>query len=275
MVARATKPVRHAGESPTWRYSVLALVLAGSFALALALDPIRQDVGYHAFADARAVVGIANFFDVVSNLPFLLVALAGLRSCARLEPGPIRNAWTVMFVGVGLVSFGSAHYHLEPTNGTLVWDRAPMTVAFMGALVALLGEHAGTRLARLLLAPALAAGLASVAYWHWTGDLRPYLWVQLAPLLAIPAVVLLFEARYTHRRYLLWAASLYAVSKLLEHFDAAIFDGTGGLVSGHTLKHLLAAAGGYVLALMLERRGPVEGKPATPSAADGVGPCAS
>src|SRR3990172_102797 len=34
---------------------------------------------YHNFADQRALWGVSNFWNVVSNLPFLLVALWGLR----------------------------------------------------------------------------------------------------------------------------------------------------------------------------------------------------
>jgi hypothetical protein len=249
--------MRGHGNAWGWRHSALAVVLLGPLALVLGLPPIRQDLGYHAFADTRAFVGIPNFFDVVSNLPFLLVALAGMRSCAGLRPGGVRDAWTTAFIGVGLISAGSMYYHLAPSNGTLVWDRAPMTLAFMGIFVALLVEHTSARRARPFLVAMVITGLASVAYWHWTDDLRLYVWVQLAPLLTVAAVILLFPPPYTHRRYLLAAGALYVVAKLVEHNDAALFHASGGLVSGHTLKHLLAAAGCYVLALMLRRRAPI------------------
>jgi hypothetical protein len=55
----------------------LAAVAAGVLFL---LPPIPQDLRYHEFADHRTVWGIPNFWNVVSNLPFLLVALWGLRA---------------------------------------------------------------------------------------------------------------------------------------------------------------------------------------------------
>jgi len=43
-----------------------------------ALPRIPQDPGYHNFADTRPWLGIPNFLDVASNLPFLVVGLLGL-----------------------------------------------------------------------------------------------------------------------------------------------------------------------------------------------------
>jgi hypothetical protein len=120
-----------------------------------------------------------------------------------------------------------------------------------------LAEHVGERFERTLLAPALIAGVASVLWWRWTGDLRFYLWIQYAPLLCIPLVLVLFPARYTHRRYLAYGLGLYVLAKLAEHADRDIFELTGHLISGHTLKHLLAAGAIFCVLLMLRRRSPV------------------
>ena len=247
-------PAPAAATTRRWRHLALLLVVAGSLLWMLGLAPIAQDVGYHAFADTRTVLGVRNGLDVLSNLPFLVAGALGLAHCLRHDPGPARSAWLVLFGGVALVSAGSVVYHLDPGNGTLVLDRLPMTVGFMGLFVALLGEHLGAKLVPVLLAPAVALGLGTVLYWHWTDDLRPYLWVQLVPLLTIPAVMVLFAGRYTHRWLLLVALACYVLAKLTEAFDAAIFARTTGLVSGHTLKHLLAAAACYTLVEMLRRR---------------------
>jgi hypothetical protein len=64
-----------------------------------------------------------------------------------------------------------------------------MTVGFMGLFAAVLAGPLGAATAQGTLGPAVAAGLASVAWWHWTGDLRPYVWVQFTPLLIIAAVI--------------------------------------------------------------------------------------
>ncbi|CAB5093211.1 Expressed protein precursor [Olavius algarvensis associated proteobacterium Delta 3] len=240
--------------TPIWRYAALVVLIVGSLLWILSLDPIAQNTAYHSFADTRELFGIPNFFDVITNLPFLIVGLVGVWFCLRAQVGAIRRAWIVLFFGVGLVSVGSAYYHWNPNNGTLVWDRLPMTIGFMGLFVALLGEYLGNRIAVLLLFPAVALGLATVVYWHFTDDLRPYLWVQLAPLLTIPAVMILFRSGYSHQWLLIVALGWYVLAKVTEAYDVAIFLNTQELLSGHSIKHLLAAAGSYSILVMLQRR---------------------
>ena len=137
-----------------------------------------------------------------------------------------------------------------------------MTVGFMGLLVALLAEHMGAGVQRWGLVPAVAIGAATVVYWHLTDDLRPYVWVQFGPLLAIPTVLLIYPARYTHRSLLWVGLACYALAKVAEHLDASIFAMTGGTLSGHTLKHLLAALAPACLHLMLMRRAARPSRPA-------------
>lgn len=244
--------------SPGWRYATLGFLMIGSLAAVMSLDPIPQDLAYHDFADQRTMLGIPNALDVLSNLPFLLVGYLGLRHCLRADLGAGRAAWLVLFAGVALVSVGSAYYHWAPDNGTLVWDRLPMTVGFMGLFAALLGEYVHESVARRGLLPLVLVGAASVFYWHWTDDLRPYAWVQFFPLLTIPAVMLLFRARHTHGWLLLVALAWYLGAKVTEHFDDEIFALAGGIVGGHAIKHVLAALGGYSLLVMLQRRQPVD-----------------
>lgn len=160
------------------------------------------------------------------------------------------------FIGVALVSLGSGYYHLAPDNGTLVWDRLPMSIGFMALSVAVLANYVNPRLEKILLAPATILGLGSVIYWHYTDDLRLYVLVQFLPLLMIPPVMLLFGATHKDRGYLLSALALYMVSKLAEHYDRAAFEGTGEIVSGHSLKHLLAALALFAVYWMLRRRAP-------------------
>jgi hypothetical protein len=236
------------------RHAVLVGLALIPLAVLLFLGPIPQDAAYHVFADTRRLFGIPNFFDVASNVSFFLVGAAGFGFCLRRECGPVRSAWLVLFLGVGLVSFGSAYYHWSPNDAALVWDRLPMTVGFMGLLAALLGEHVGARTGVALLGPLMVLGIGSVLYWYAFDDLRLYLWVQFAPLLLLPCIVALFRGRYTHRGYLFAALGWYALAKVAEGYDAAVFRATGGVLSGHTVKHLLAAAGCYSLLLMLRRR---------------------
>jgi hypothetical protein len=239
-----------------WRYAVLVVFTLGAFVWVLGLPPIPQDPGYHAFADTRSFFGIPNCLDVVSNVAFLCVGILGLRYCLQHAPGAARPAWLVFFTGVAMVSVGSAWYHWNPTNASLVWDRLPMTVGFMGLFVALLGEYVAIRLVAVLLIPAVVLGAFTVLYWRWTDDLRLYAWVQFFPLVMLPVVMLLFKSRYPHQWLLAVALALYVLAKVAEMYDTSTFQVSQGLVSGHTIKHLLAAAACYSVLLLLQKRDP-------------------
>ena len=248
-----------------WRVIVLAAFPIVSFCGLFALAPIPQDLEYHKFADTLAVLGIPNFLNVLSNIPFLIVGLVGIRAVSKHITDQTRAAWLTLFVGMTLVSFGSSYYHLAPGNATLVWDRAPMTIGFMGLLVALVGEYVSPRFAKVALLPAVLLGMGSVMYWHLTDDLRFYAWIQLMPLCVVALLLLCFRSPYTHSSLLLVALSLYVLAKVFEHFDTAIYSTLRQFVSGHTLKHFCAAAGCYALASMVDRRRNYSNDPLIPS----------
>lgn len=234
-------------------YTIL-LLIGVAIGGALLLPPIAQDPAYHDLADRRGLLGIPGFLNIATNLAFLVVGVAGILLCAARKGLAARRAWMTCFIGVALISLGSSYYHVAPDNGTLVWDRLPMSIGFMALFIAVLSDYINPRLEKILLAPAIVLGITSVFYWHYTGDLRPYILVQFLPLLVIPAVMLLFRAAREDRHYLLAALALYMLAKLTEHFDRAIFSLTGDIVSGHSLKHLLAALALFVVYLMLRKR---------------------
>src|SRR5262249_5879452 len=151
----------------------------------------------------------------------------------------------------------SSWYHLNPDNDRLVWDRLPMTVAFMGFFAGMIGERIGVRVGAWLLWPLVWLGIARVYQLHIgehrdAGDLRLYGFVQFYPLATIPLMMYLFPARYTRSSYVLVALGWYLLAKVLEAgpVDRGIY-GMGHLVSGHMLKHLAAAMGAYWLFLMV------------------------
>src|SRR5271157_6561232 len=114
-------------------------LMAASIAGLLLLPPIPQDQGYHHFADQRTLLGIPNFWNVVSNVPFIVVGAAGLR---RFHHDPTT---IVLFLGIFLTGFGSSYYHWNPNDGTLFWDRLPMTLCFMAILAAVIEERVNAR----------------------------------------------------------------------------------------------------------------------------------
>jgi hypothetical protein len=240
-----------------WRTWAMALAVLSPLAVLMALEPIPQDPAYHILADARAYCGVPNFLNVASNIPFLIVGAVGLIFCLRRPRQGAGRSWAAFFLGVACVFAGSAYYHSAPDNSTLVWDRLPMTLAFMGLFAGLLAEHMGERFERVLLGPALAVGIASIAWWAHSDDLRLYVWVQFAPLVAIPLALATYPGRYTHRHYLIYGLAFYLLAKVAEFYDREIMVLTAQALSGHSLKHLLAACAPLVVYLMLWRRTPL------------------
>ncbi len=257
--------------SPKRRIWLLVIVSAAAIVGLCFVGPIAQDPGYHHFADNRSLGGISHFWNVASNLPFLLAGIFGLWRAGRLLDPKCRRGYLVLCVGICLVCFGSAYYHLDPSNYALLWDRLPMTVVFMALLALLLGERVIEEHQPVVLWILVAAGICAALYWSWTesqgrGDLRPYAVVQFLPLLLIPLILVLFPATYIRGSLLVWAFVLYLLAKVFEHFDRAIYDATG-LLSGHTVKHVTAALAALcIIAAVCVRGGPAPcGRPAAPA----------
>lgn len=248
-----------------WHGWVLVGVLALAAAGVLLVPPIPQDPAYHRFADGRALLGVPNALNVLSNVPFTVVGILGLaallgsRRVTFVDPVE-RRAYVVFFVGVLFTGLGSGYYHLAPDNDRLVWDRLPMTVAFMALLASVVTERVGVREGTRLLVPFVTIGLVSVLLWHFTeragaGDLRLYALVQFLPLLVVPVLMGLYHSRYTRGADIFGVVLLYGLAKVLEAGDAVLL-GLGHLVSGHTLKHLSAAAATWWVLRMLVKRTP-------------------
>ncbi|MDP1652725.1 MAG: hypothetical protein Q8L56_08375 [Rhodocyclaceae bacterium] len=239
-----------------------ALALAG---LALALPPIAQPLWYHDFADKRACFGLPNCLDTVSNLLFVLAGVIGLifllgeqRHRAFINS---REAWpyALFFFALILLGFASGYYHLAPDNAGLAWDRAAMALAFMAWFAAILCERVSLRAGFVMLPLLLLAGLGSVVYWYWSetqglGDLRFYALMQLAPILLIPLLLWLYPPRYSGGRDILAVIGLYLLALLFDLTDRPVFALTDGLVSGHTLKHVVAALAAFWVVRYLRRR---------------------
>ena len=245
-----------------------AIIVAAGIAVTL-LPRVVQPLDYHDFADQRTFLAVPNFFNVISNLPFLFAGAWGLMLVRRFPESGARPFTTpaerwpylILSAGVALTCFGSAYYHLAPDNTRLVWDRLPMTLGFMSLLSAMLMERVSLRAGLVALGPLLLLGLASVVQWYASemrgaGDLRLYLMVQFYTLFLILLILALFPARYTRGADLVVAMGFYVLAKIMELLDRQIFN-LGHLISGHSLKHLAAALGIYWIFRMLARRRPV------------------
>ena len=237
-----------------WRNIVLFALYAVVTAAIVWRAPIPQPASYHGFADDRTIWGIANFFNVVSNAAFLIPGVVGLRFCLRQPPSGARWSWTTLFLGVSAVAAGSTYYHLAPDDGTLFWDRLPMTVGFTALLVAMLDEYVADRAERYILLPAVALGFASLLYWMRFGDLSVYFWMQAISLGTVVTVLAVHRGRGREHLYLLAAVLAYGAAIICEQADRALWAMLGQELSGHTIKHLLAALGLYQLFRMLRDR---------------------
>jgi len=252
--------------SPRARALVLSLLTAALAGLTWMLPPIPQPPEYHHFADQRACLGLPNCLDTVSNALFFLAGAAGL---SFLAGAPTRQRafihqaealpYALFFLATLLVGLASTYYHLAPDNGRLVWDRAAIALALMAWFAAILGERVSLRASFCLLPPLIVFGLGGVAYWSWSeaagrGDLRPYALMQILPMLLIPLLLRLYPPRYSKGRDILTVIGLYILALLCDRNDHPIFTLTNGAISGHTIKHLLAALAVLWVVRYLRRR---------------------
>lgn len=228
----------------------LALLAIGALALH---GPIVQWAGYHHFADSRAWGALPHAWNVLSNLPF---AAAALWAWPRLREAGA--AWRAFCAAILATALGSSIYHWQPNDLLLLIDRLPIAWACAALLCAFLAERVHARWqSPAVVSIALIGGTAAVAWWGvgnalGAGDLRPYVLVQFMPMLLIPAALLLRLTPLTGTAVPAWAwwtaLALYAAAKGLEVGDAATLEMTLHTVSGHSLKHLLAAlAAGLLL----------------------------
>lgn len=231
------------------KHTSLFLVAAALITGAFLLEPIAQDPAYHLFADTRQFLGIANFWNVASNILFLYAGIRGLHYLSTGDTSGILPslipAYRVFFIGVLLTAFGSGWYHSGPGLDSMVWDRLPMTLVFMSLFAIVLGEHVSESLGRRTLVPLLLVGAGSVIYWSLTegrgiGDLRPYVLVQFLPMMMIPMILLLYASYFDRAEFFWGMVVIYGAAKLIELFDSEIYL-AGELISGHSIKHLVAA----------------------------------
>ncbi len=244
---------------------IIALFLTVVFII-FSMAPLPQDQAYHDFADKRAYFNIKNFYDVSSNVFYLIVGIAGLMTVKKYKNNSAHFTYKrevlpflIAFSAIASIGAGSAYYHLNPTNETLFWDRLPMTVGFMALIFIILRERIHFKGDLPVLLFLLIMGTGSVFYWHMTesagqGDLRFYILIQFFPILLIPLLLLFFKPKYTGASYIVEVLLWYALAKVCEYFDHQMFHLTSEVISGHTLKHLTSAMAIYSLVKYIKYR---------------------
>lgn len=245
----------------TYIYFIFFLILVLLIMVGIWLGAISQPQSYHDFADKRSWLGIPNAWNVLSNIAFLLAGIYGLfilKGRAFFSDKKETYPWFGVAIGLLLTALGSAYYHLNPNDSRLVWDRLPMTLISTSLIAALIGERINIKLGLSLWPILIVYGFFSVLYWYATeqmhqGDLRFYISVQGLSMLILVAMF------FTHSPYnrnfdLVVALFLYALAILCEFSDHWIYFYTGEKISGHTLKHFLAAAAIAWLLRMTSKR---------------------
>jgi hypothetical protein len=225
----------------------LAAVAVALFAmLRLVVGPLPQWPGYHDLADTRSLAGMPRAGDVSTNLAILAAGLWGATLGPRLRAdGDERVAWRWLVGATLATALGSAWYHLEPSNATLVWDRLPMALVMAAVLALVLADRVDARFGREALVPFGLLGIASVAWWAATDaagrdDLTLYAIVRVGTAVGVLALLILRPGRTRGSGWLWAAVALDAAMTLAERHDRAVWDATAGLASGHNLKHLMA-----------------------------------
>src|SRR5262245_12678918 len=224
------------------RLGLLWALLGVAVLVAILAPPIPQDPAYHRFADTRAMWGIPNALNVLSNVVFVRVGALGLWSVwPGRSAGPVHyqsaGEWwpyVVFFGGFALTGIGSAYYHLAPGNETLTWDRLPLAITLMGLFAATIVDRISGKAGLVLLGPLVLIGIASVLWWsagerRGEGDLRLYALVQFFPMLAVPVMALLFPSCYTRGADLVMVVVIYGLAKGFEMLDARLFSIVGVL----------------------------------------------
>ena len=212
--------------------------------------PIAQLEDYHSFADQVMRFGIINCGDVLSNACFALLAVWGLLYlCPKRQQ--LNLGFTLFVIAIFLTAIGSAYYHWMPNDARLVWDRMPIALACAGLLAGVWQDFSPQKNQWPLVIAVSIYSIVGVVYWYYSGDLRLYLGLQILPLVLIP--VWQWHAPKPARLAFASAIVLYVLAKIAELADEQIY-ALLGLISGHTLKHLLSTlAAGVIIHYLVQR----------------------
>ncbi|MBD0295090.1 MAG: ceramidase domain-containing protein [Flavisolibacter sp.] len=243
----------------TTKHFILPFVALLCIIWLLFIGPVPQSQTYHHFADQRGAWGVPNFLNVITNLPFAFVGFWGLYVASRLKENRLKAIVFTLFIGFLLLSVGSGYYHFRPNNDTLVYDRIPIAVIILSFFVFIIYDRVDSKKGFTAFILLNLLGILSVIYWIGSehigrGDLRWYGMAQFFPLIAIPLVMFLYKSAFNPWKEILLIYLFFGLAKFTETFDKEIYHWLGTTISGHSLKHLLMAAAGYIIVLLMRLR---------------------
>ena len=242
----------------------IGLLIAACLGLLAAIfgPSVAQPEHYHAFADQRVLLGLPLAMDVLSNLPFVIAAVWGLvvlyrspRACQSLSTQAQPALAALFFGGLLITAICSGYYHLLPNNPSLAIDRLGMVIAFAGLLGVAVADRVSARAGIATAAFVLAAGPLTVGVWADSGNLLPWVLLQGGGMLLIAALAVCRPLKDSWGLQLLPVVIFYAAAKLFELGDHQVFEWTGEMISGHSLKHIVAAFAAWpVIAAIYRQR---------------------
>ncbi len=225
----------------------------------LVYGPISQAQSYHNFADQREALGIPNFLNVITNLPFAIIALMGFKIAKKTNEKRLKYISNLIFAGFLLVAIGSGYYHWRPSNDTLIYDRIPIAIIVMSFFAFIIYDCVNPRTGYNALIILNILGITSVVYWAVTqnmgnGDLRWYGMGQFFPIIAIPLMLILYKSSFNYSKDIILIFLFFLLARVCETFDQKIYYMLGETISGHSLKHLFMAVSCYIIVVLIGRR---------------------
>uniref|UniRef100_A0A7N0VCP5 Ceramidase n=1 Tax=Kalanchoe fedtschenkoi TaxID=63787 RepID=A0A7N0VCP5_KALFE len=248
-------------QPPKWkRHRTWVVSLGCCLCMLIFLTPkVPHSPRFHLYADKRNFLGVPNTLNVITNFPFLIVGVLGFVLCLQgsffvISLKGEAVGWTLFYLGIAGVAFGSAYYHIKPDDTRLMWDTLPMTISYSALLSCLLVERVGIRTGIACLIPLLGLAFLCTCYERTLDDLRLCMIFQLIPCVIIPMVTFFYPSKYTHSRYWLWSAGAYVLARFEAVADQKIYRANHYVISGHSLGHLCLVMVPILLSIMLTFR---------------------
>lgn len=225
-----------------WIFISLALL---SLVFFLCLSPIYDPIDVNIYADERTFFGISSFFLVMPGVLFVIFGLMGFWKLGIERKTFLRSIWMVFFIASIGIGLSSGYYHLDPSDPRLFLDRLSISTALMALLAGVVTERISLSRAKTIAPLLILAGMGSIFYWAWAGDLRFYWLIQYFSIIVLPLLCFCFPMKGD--KYVYGLVIFYVLAKLLEMVDGQIFSLTHQMISGLMLMQLCGAASVYFI----------------------------